>query len=255
VPLRSDEQHAPRPITAHARRQGWLEPRARAWALAAAALALLALYLLVSQYIAYYHDDWLFKKGTRVDALLNRVESSTAKGQKFYNDPVRDVDLRYPFNGKQVVYKGYLTGYDAGWLEVGSTIPIHVDPANPERFTARQHPAQLLPHLVAGLLMLPLVAVAGGVAAWRRRKLLHLWQTGELLPAVVIRATGVAVAPSARAVECTATDNDDTQIRRAFLPAALGVPRPARGDLIWLIVGSDRKGPTIAADWFASRRG
>jgi hypothetical protein len=184
-----------------------------------------------------------------------RVESAVTAGQKYANDPPRDVDLRYPVGGKEQVFKGYLTSFDGGLLEVGKTIPIRVDPSDPTRFTARQRPVTLLPHLVAGLALLPLVAVAAGVAAWRRRRMLRLWETGELLPAVVIRTTGVAVAPSARAVECTATDSDDTQIRRAFLPTGRGITVPTRGDLVWLIVTADRKGPAIAANWFGSRAG
>jgi hypothetical protein len=221
--------------------------------LVAAALSLLALYLLVSQYIVYYRDDWLFKKGQRAEGLLYRVETSTTKDQRFFNEPIRDVELRYTVNGKPVVYKGYLTSFDGGWLVVGNTIPLRVDPSDPEHFTARQSPVTLMPHLVAGLSLLPLVAVAVAVAAWRRRRLLHLWKTGELLPAVVIRTSGVAVAPSARAVECTATDSDDKSVRRAYIPSANGATVPGRGDLVWLIVSPDRAGPAIAANWFSSR--
>lgn len=253
--LPAKEQHAPRPVTAYAKRQAWLEPRARSWLLVAVALGLLAAYLLISQYVIYYRDDWLFEKGTRVDAELFRVESSTTPGQTYYNDPVRDVDLRYQVGGKPIVFKGYLGSFDGGRLDVGSKIPIRVDPSDPQRFTARQRPVTLIPHLVAGLSLLPLVAVAITVAAWRRRRLLHLWEAGELLPAVVIRATGVAVAPSARAIECTATDSDDTEIRRAYVPTGRGVAVPSRGDLVWLIVSTDRKRTTIAADWFGSRPG
>src|SRR3954468_24258944 len=152
--LPSNERYAPRPLTPHARRQAWLEPRARSWLLVAVSLGLLAAYLLISQYLTYYHDDWLFEHGKRVDALLFRVENSTTPNQKYSNDPVRDVDLRYEFNGKPVVYKGYLYSFDGGWLNVGTTIPIHVDPSDPERFTARQHPVTLMPHLIAGLSLL-----------------------------------------------------------------------------------------------------
>jgi hypothetical protein len=251
--LPADEQHAPRPLTARAKRQAWLEPRARSWLLAAVALGLLAAYMLISEYINYHQDAWLFDKGLRVEAKLVRVETAVAEGQKYSNEPARDVHLEYQAGGKAQVFKGYLTSFDGGILEVGKKIPIRVDPTDPERFTARQRPVALLPHLVAGLTLLPLVAVAAGIAALRRRKLLRLWETGELLPAVVIRTSGVAVAPSVRAVECTGTDSDDTAIRRAFLPTGRGVTVPAHGDLIWLIVASDRKGPTIAADWFSSR--
>src|SRR5438128_1462871 len=76
-------QHAPGPLTPHAKRQGWLEPRARSWVIVAVALALLAAYLLISQYIVYHGDAWLFQKGVRVDAELTRVESAVTSGQRY----------------------------------------------------------------------------------------------------------------------------------------------------------------------------
>ena len=247
----AEQQHAPREATPRVRRRAWAEPRVKAWVLVATVAALMITYLLVSQFLTYRRDAWLFENGRKVDATVVRVETAVTPGQGYSNVPVKNVGLKYEVGGEEIALDQYLDSFDGDRLEVGKPITIRVDPADPRRFTARQNPVTLLPHLVAAAVVSPLLPATLAFAAWRRGRLLRIWETGELMPAVVMRTHGVAVAPSARAVECAGTDPDDRTVRHAYAPAARGSLPPAKGDLIWLIVPVGGKGPAIAASWFA----
>jgi hypothetical protein len=243
------DEHAPRALSVRAKRHGWTEPRARFWVVVAAFALAAAAVTLVSEHVGFRRETWLLANGIPVDAEITRVDTASPKGQGFYNNPVRNVALKYSVNG--VVYEPsqYLTSFGDGYLEVGKNIRLHLDPTDPTRFTARQEPVPTLRRLLGGLLVLPLVPIALAVAALRRRQLLRTWEAGELKPAVVLRTAGVAVAPASRSIECAAIDRADQRVYRAYVPRTPG-RAVNRGDVVWLVAPPADRGPTVAAAWF-----
>src|SRR5688572_20913731 len=136
----------PRPLTARVRRRAWAEPHVRFWWLAAAALMAAAVYMGVVAYLAWRRELWLVRNGTLVQAKIEQSAGETVAGRPI--TPEMPVLLSFDWNGQPRRTWGLLEG--RGPKEVilsKSSVPIRVDPENPDRWTYRKEP----PGLVADL--------------------------------------------------------------------------------------------------------
>ena len=236
---------APRPITPRVRRRAWAEPRVRAVALSALAASLACAYLLVSRYVEWRREAALVTQGTPVDALVTVGGTITLANKQV--PPGTVVVLEYTVGGRKVTVTGTLKGRKT-YITTGRTVPIRVDPEDPERWTALTEPRPMRLELIGGLIVLPFAAVLVAAALFMRWRVLSLWRDGVVTPAVVMDTRHTAVAPRTHAVRCTPVDPNDPRLLQAYVPARLG--RPQQGDPLWLIARPAPSDRAVAAAWF-----
>src|SRR5688572_23195450 len=192
----------PRPLTPRVRRRAWAEPHVRFWWLAAAALVAAGVYMVAVEYTAWRREVWLVRNGTPVQAKLEQSAGETVAGRPVPHD--LSVLLIYEWEGRQRQSWGLLEG--RGPKEViltKSTIPIRVDPNNPDRWTYRKEPPGIVADLLGAALAFALAPLALLAAVSLRRGVLRTWRDGEAADAIVVARHTTALAPRARAVRCT----------------------------------------------------
>lgn len=217
----------------------------RFWWLTGAVLIAAGAYLLISRYAAWRQGARLVETGTPVEATVLQADESVARGKTVSGDkPVR---LSYEAAGRKFeVNAPYLEGRaPEEYIEVGTTVPIRVDPNDASRWTARRRPAPLGPELIGGAITLPAGALVLLLGAAFRARVLRTWRTADAAPAVVLSARHTALAPRAWAVRCTPAAAGDDRVLEVFLPPAADV---TRGAVFWVL--SPRRGRTVAAQWF-----
>jgi uncharacterized protein DUF3592 len=239
----------PRHVTPTARRRAWADPRVRFWWISASVLFAAALYLLVSRSLAWHEDSRLSISGTQVQATVLQADESVARGKTVNGD--KPVKLSYEFAGKPYeVSTPYLDGRKSEqFIVVGSTIPIRIDPANPERWTPRDSPAPLAPELIGGAITLTVAIALALFSYWMRSRVLRTWRDAAAVPAMVLGARHTALAPSAWTVRCTPVEEGDDRVVEVFEPARSSVEP---GAVIWIL--APETGRALAAKWFEGRR-
>ena len=196
----------PRPFTPRVRRRAWAEPHVRFWWLAAAALLAAGLYMGVVAYVAWRREVWLVRNGTVVQAKVEQSAGETVAGRPI--SPESGVLLSFDWNGQRRQTWGVLEGQSPKEVILTkSTVPIRVDPENPDRWTYRKEPPGLMADLLGAALALALAPLALLTSVALRRGVLRTWRDGEAAEAVVVARHGTALAPRARAVRCAPTDS------------------------------------------------
>jgi hypothetical protein len=168
------------------------------------------------------------------DAIIVGPETTSTAHQPV--EPMRLLHVKFKLNSKTYDVQGYLPPRDP-WYMTGSTIPIHIDPNNPERWTAFNADTlePLYSRFSVALLLAPLVVVFALVALVRRRAVLRLWRDGEALEAVVVAARQASSAPLSRLLRCSPKQyGRDKILYTVIFPSRLAPPKP--GESLWLIV-------------------
>lgn len=236
----------PRPVTPRVRRRAWAEPRVRAFAAAAAAALLVCAYFVASRYLEWRREAWLVSQGLRVNAVVAEAGGITLPNKVV--PPATPVTLEYEAAGRKVSVRGTLKGRKEH-IMTGGTVPIRVHPDHAETWTSLTEPRPLRMELLGALIVLPFALVLGGIAWLLHRRVLGLWRDGVATPAVVIDSRHTAIAPRTHLVRCTPADPDDNRLLEAHLPAH--VPRPERGEPLWLVTRPGASARAVAAQWFA----
>ena len=232
----------PRPLTARARRRAWTEPRIRFWWMLALALLAIGFYLLIWQYLAWRQDSRLIASGTQIPATVQSVQGITFAGKKYQGEE-GPIQLRYQWQGQ--TYDVTVPSIPGVWLEIGKPIPIRIDPAHPELWTARFTPAPLLHQLIGAILALPIGLLLLAISFWLWARVLRTWREGDAQAALVIAARHTALAPRSWQVQCTPADQSDKRLLTVFAPPEV---HPVTGATIWLLALP--AGRALAASWF-----
>ena len=237
---------APRPIDARVRRRAWADPRVRSWWISAAVLVVLALSLAVQEYLAWSRLRRAITSGVSVQAKIIAVDNINTR----LHTPVpRDsiATLQFTYSGHDYLEAGALTGLTTNNISVGDSVPVGIDPSDPDNWTTDREVAPLLPEQIGPALLL----LAGGGAmlfAWLgRQSVLRTFARGTVVRGMVrsnkqtpiaprCRSVGVAILPSGRVMD-------------VFVPPSLAAV--AMGESIDVLVppGSGR---VMAAAWFTA---
>jgi hypothetical protein len=232
-------------MTGAARRAALTHPTVRFWLLVAGVLFLAMAYLMVTQVTEWSREVRLVEGGAAVDAT---VFEAGVKMKNRVVPPLANVDLSYAFGGQDYKVTGALAERPAGTVMSGQTIPIRVDPENPKVWTSRTTRPELGGKLVAPLMLLPVVLVAGGVAWLARRRVAGLWVDGEAREAVVVDTRQAALAPRSQAVRCALVGGEDRRLITVYVPLRGG--KLGKGDRLWLVTQLGNPQRAVAARAF-----
>jgi hypothetical protein len=191
----------------------------------------------------------LLGSGLALDATIARSGDAVVKGGvHLATEPagVRFLWQGKPYQTSEQVLEGRTTPF-----AIGDVIRVHVDPNDPEHWTALNKPLPLLRHVLGGLAVLPIAAVAFLVSLALRWRMAQLWRDGEASLALVVDTHTSSLAPLSRAVRCTSAEDDaDRRVFTVFVPSAHGRLEP--GDTLWVLTprGSGKRRPVRAVAWF-----
>jgi hypothetical protein len=130
-------------------------------------------------------------------------------------------------------------------IHVGMTIPIRINPDDPNQWTDRSAVASLTRQALGVLILVPLVllAIIGAVLAHRR--IVEMWRDGLAWPGIVVQSMTSALAPRSQLVRCARREGRDQQLVSVFIPHSMGTLQ--RGDELWLVSLPSRSNRALAA--------
>ena len=235
----------PRPLTSHVRRGLWTEPHVRFWWLLTLVVLGIGVYVGGRQWLVWSREVRLIRGGRVVEAEIMTAAGLSSRWQQLPPDSV--VTLRYEVDGKVYDKLGFLKGRTE-FIRVHSKVPIRVDPADPDQWTARTVPAALLQELTGAIVVLPVFVVLAVVSLLQHARLGRVWRDGEAARAIVVESRQTALAPRSRLVRCTPADAGDNRVVQVYVPASTAAGLHA-GDELWLLFPPGRRGRPVAAAW------
>lgn len=235
----------PRPVTGRQKLRAWVDPHVRFWWAMGVTIAAIGIWLLWTSYAAWHRSELLIRNGTVVEATVIEAAEVSFPGKSMPPDsPVR---LRFDWQGRPREVSGYLEGRKPGdFILIGSTLPIRIDPAHPDVWTARTVPTSLPLELIGALIALPIGLLLLLVSLVMARSRLLAWRDGAAVAALVVSARHTALAPRSWAARCTPADQADHRVFMVYLPPHADV---SDGAPAWLLSRKPSSRP-IAADWF-----
>lgn len=238
----------PRPFTPRILRRAWAEPQVRFRWIFGLIVLIGALWFAISGMRGWFRDKSLIQLPT-VLAKIKRANDDIHLGRPVPMGAAVLVELRR--DEQPIESWGTLAGYESAKPPaIGEDIPIHVDPEDPNRWTARNEPPSLVVSLFPALICLFFVILAF-IAAWmRRRSVLRIWRDAPAVPAVAVEWQHNALAPRSFSAKCSlAEPTQDRTLFQVIVPAAAAQrSKAADGQLIVLV---PEHGQRMAADWFA----
>jgi hypothetical protein len=244
--LASAPPDAPRPVTPRVRRRAWTEPHVRFWWLLTLAMLLIGVYVCGREFLTWSREARLVREGRLVEGEVMRAGGLSSRWQRLPPDTV--VTIQYDVDGKTYTQDGYLKGRKE-YIQVRGKVPIRVNPADPDEWTARTQPPVLAQQLTGAAVVLPAVVVLAVVAVLRRVMTLRTWRHGQATVALTVESRQTALAPRSRLVRCAPADRGDNRVVGVFVPnSAARDLRP--GDLLWLVFPPGGRGRPVAVAWF-----
>lgn len=229
----------------------------RLWWLLCLGVLAVTLAVGVRQAATWWSERQLLAKGVAVDGKIVRAitpeNDMSVPGRNMSPDSVCEIEFEWP-KGSGKLYRPALrvlpeNAEEGKPVVTGSTITLHVDPDDPEQWTARtKTPALGGRQLIGVAVGAPIVAVLAVVAALKRRRTLDVWTNGRVIRAQVLSTGTSPVAPQSRALRCTTADSRDKRVFTVFVPA--GTAAAGNGDEVWVVRVADKVEPTVAAAWF-----
>ena len=236
----------PRPLTPHVRRRLWAEPHVRFWWVLTLVVLGIGLYVGGRQWLVWSREVRLIRSGRVVEAEIMTAAGLSSRWQQLPPDSV--VTLRYEVDGKVYDKLGFLKGRTE-FIRVRSKVPIRVDPADPDLWTARAAPASLVQELTGAIVVLPVFVALAVVSLLQHARLRRVWREGESARAIVVESRQTALAPRSRLVRCTPADSGDRRVVEVYVPAgAAAALQP--GEEMWLLFPPGGRGRPVAAAWF-----
>ncbi len=234
----------PRPVTPAANRRSWTEPLVRFWILATAGLVAIGGWFVTQQSLASRSEQWLIANGTTVKGVLIETDGDSRIGKK--SPPGSPCTLKIDWQGQSVDLHGTLSSN--AFLTNGETVSLHVDPNDPTDWTDRQTPEPLARRLIAGAVIIPAALITALAALWLRRRVLGVWREGDAVLYTVLETRHSALAPLSHSVRCVVNTGRNSTVISVYLPRKL--PRPQRGEVLWLIHRQGKPQAAIAARAF-----
>jgi hypothetical protein len=234
----------PRPLTPRIRRRAWSEPNVRFRWIFALIVLLGGIWFGISGLRTWLSDKSLLLIPT-INATIKEAGSDTHPGRPV---PVGvGVLVEWKKDGQPIQAWGSLSGYTSAVPpNIGEEVPIHVDPADPNHWTARNEPPSLMTNLFAAFACI-VFALLACLAAWsRRRSVLRIWRDAPVAEADVMEWQHTPLAPRSRSAKCTLAD--DARIFHVIVPAAAAEKSKGTGVLQVLV---PQQGQRMAVDWFA----
>lgn len=250
----------PRELRPRGKARSFSELPVRIWVILSVAIALITIYFVISRFLQGRELRRLLSEGKLVHASIIEINGTKDRTIVFKrSDPLRVwVGFELP-NERNVVAEGPLAQLAESLpLRVGDPIDIRVDPSHLEpwdkpgmkrlyKWTDRTAPPPWYVEYAVVLLLLPLFAMVGAIALWRRIGVVKVWRNGEVSAGVVVDLKQTAVAPFSRIVRFTLADGSDRRVFSTLHPAK-DAPRP--GDVIWLIFPAGKPSRAIVASLY-----
>jgi hypothetical protein len=236
---------APRDVTPTASRRAWNEPRVHFWWIVAIGLVLGATFLAAQIVVTWNDDARLIRSGKRIDATV-WLYGARVKGRPI--SPEDSATIEFQWNGQPVILTNQrITGREEKTF-AGDTIPIYVDPDDPQHWTARSSPASLPKLLIGAMSLVAVAAILALVGVAQRRGVLATWRTGDARQAAIVETSQTALAPRSRLVRCALTDSTDRRLITVYVPHRVANFQP--GDPLWVIMPPGRPDKALAAASF-----
>lgn len=230
----------PRLLNDHARRSLLIEPRVLRWWYMVGLTLILFSAFCADRLWERHTEMLLIRDGLVVRAKILGAENKQ-NNQPFTSGDACSLLFQFPTGTEQ---------QDAVYLSnggmTGSTITLHVDPADHSRWTDRSEATPLLDSLFVGLMTLPVAPLLIVVGVIQLKRLRRLWRSGSAALAVVFDRRQSAIAPTTFVVRCTMHDQRNRELFSVHVPR-IGVGLQ-KGDVIWVIAGTKNEQP-LAALW------
>lgn len=218
----------------------------RVWLILTILLLAITAYFVFDRTSQALNDRWLIAHGTPVDANFDSVDGDPHPHvKKRPRDHAMPAVISYDINGQHVAQEILLEPKNA-IAEVGTPLPIRVDPKDPKRWTEATEPVPWTHELAAVFLLLPLCAIVILAVIWKRQGVLNIWRNGDLGRAVVVEVRHNAGAPNSRLVRCHLI-GEDRRVFSILVPARLA---PAKGDTIDLLTLPGRPSASVLAQLY-----
>ena len=233
----------PRPVTARARRRSWAELPVRTWAVLAAVVGAITLYLAVARVAAALGDRELIERGTLVEATVVELRGTSATSLR--RDGRVDVTLSVPTpaaepdggpgdqpgGGAVTQFAATLPPAPGETIRAGQTVPVRVDPSNAARRTAETQGRPWAQELIGPILLAPVVLALAALAWAKRRGVIAAWRDGSPMVGTVTEVRQSPLAPRSRLVRYTVPGGRGTDA--VLRPDRLGPVAP--GDTLELV--------------------
>src|SRR4051812_7215643 len=191
---------------------------------------------------------WLIRHGVQVTARVDGANNTHQTIRPFDRRQAIFADLIYAApDGRRIFVQGLLTPRD-GILYIGETIPLRIDPDNPEVWTDRLEPPPLLAEMTAVLFLLPLLALAVLMLFLVRRRTLNIWRRGEPAVAVVVDTKQSSVAPRSRVMRFALRDSPDRRVFHTLAPNSMGPLEP--GDEVMILHEPGKPARAVVAELY-----
>ena len=232
---------SPREVTAAASRRAWHEPRVHFWWIVAIGLLLGATFLAGQHLVAWRQDVWLIRNGTKLDAVVWPA-GARVKGRPINRDEYAHIEFTWNGQLRQLTWQRWTRQEGA---ITGETVPIYVDPNDPENWTANVTPPPLAKSMIGASALVGVAAVLLLIGVARRKEVLGIWRNGEARLAAVAERTPAALAPRSWLVRCALVEGKDRRLITVYVPRRLATPQ--KGDALWLIMPPGKPGKAMAA--------
>ena len=233
-------------MTAAARRRSWNEPSVRRW------LLLSILVLLTTTYFAWrdvrqaMHERGLIEHGLQVNSTVEGVEGISGDvTRKLTRNEAHTVKLRYTINGRAYITTQELPILVGKYIGAGDSVELRVDPSDPENVTTQTQARPWLASLTVVTLLVPLLIALVLLTLLQRRRMLRIWQDGELTEGTVIDWHRSGLAPRSIVVRFTLNEGDDRRLFSLVWPVEAG--ELSSGDTIDLVMPPGEPGRALAA--------
>lgn len=236
----------PRSITPHVRARAWFEPRVRFWWLSAAVIGLIGIVLIFFGLYGRSHQAWLISNGVTINATIYEANGETLKHRS--EAPESVVVLKFPWEGKEFTAQPRVLDGRQAFLVTGTLLPIHVNPANPDDWTALDAPLSPFHQAMSGMIILPIAVMSLFIALAAYFRTLRTWTRGEAVHTLIVETRIAAVAPASRVVKVLPDEGYDARIYTVYLPPSLSEQGVGSG--VYIVKASPHSRYAVAATWF-----